>query len=366
MQKTIDQLCDSIFAYLCRVQDFTPGEYYGSFWSEKAYHSPLLDWHGGGAHHHRGAGSAALALFLSNIPEYQRRAELAFDWLVARQNQRGGWFETQNGEKSSDWEFTGLEELSNIETSFAVRAIAMAIRHGLPAKKSYLDAMKKAGLWYIDLEMPPRSGAFPHHERSPYDTLNGTMHAVEALTFIYSACQQKYRLNVNIFLMAAQRGLRHLATQQDAAGSFPYRSHGEVSINYTALVVWLMLNTREVLPPEYFGFAAEDLDKLLQNAADFLCQTILPDGSFNWDTFETSCARHNIWCYVICWNVLLRLQRKTEANLLLDKLLKMRTSSGLLPMRDCGEEITECAYMQADILLFLLPFSKYGENKHTS
>jgi hypothetical protein len=35
----------------------------------------------------------------------------------------------------------------------------------------------------------------------------------------------------------------------------------------------------------------------------------------------------------------------------------MQTASGLLPMRDVGEEITECAYMQADMLLFLLPFS---------
>jgi hypothetical protein len=33
------------------------------------------------------------------------------------------------------------------------------------------------------------------------------------------------------------------------------------------------------------------------------------------------------------------------------------TASGLPPMRDRGEEITECAFMQADILLFMLPFS---------
>lgn len=363
MQKPIDQLCDTIIAYLCRVQDFTPGEYYGAFWSEKAFHAPLLDWHGGGAHHHRGAGSAALALFLSGIPEHQRRAELAFDWLVARQNPRGGWFETQNGEKSSDWEFTGLEELSNIETSFAIRALASAIRQGLPPKKAYQDAMKKAGLWYIGLEAPPLSGAFPHHERSPYDTLNATTHAVEALAAIYSACHEKYHLRINIFLAAAQRGLLHLATQQDCHGSFPYRSFGGISINYTALVTWLLLNTREILPPEFLGIAPEHLDTLLQNAATFLCKTILPDGTFNWDAFETSCARHNIWCYVICWNVLRRLQRKNEADLLLNKLQTLLTPSSLLPMRDCGEEITECAYMQADILLFLLPFSKYAGKK---
>ena len=38
-------------------------------------------------------------------------------------------------------------------------------------------------------------------------------------------------------------------------------------------------------------------------------------------------------------------------------LASRRTASGLLPMRDQGEEITECAFMQADMLLFLLPFS---------
>ena len=31
---------------------------------------------------------------------------------------------------------------------------------------------------------------------------------------------------------------------------------------------------------------------------------------------------------------------------------------GLLPMRDRGEEITECAYMQADMLLFLMPLNR--------
>ncbi|MFA6930059.1 MAG: hypothetical protein WCT05_07010 [Lentisphaeria bacterium] len=358
MKNRINQLCEDIFTYLCRVQDFTPGEYYGAFWSEKAYHAPLLDWHGGGAHHHRGAGSAALALFLSDIPEHQRRAELAFDWLVSRQDPRGGWFETQNCEKSSDWEYTGLEELSNIETAFAVRGLALALRHGLTPKKSYLDAMKKAGLWYIALEAPTLSGVFPHHERSPYDTLNATMHAVEALAAIYSACQNKYHIRINIFLAAAQRGLRHLAGQQSSDGSFPYRSSGGITINYTALVTWLLLNTRDILPPELLGLEPGRVESLAHKAADFLCQTVLPDGSFEWEPYETSCAKHNIWTYVICWNVLQRLQRKTEADQLLQKLFKLRSPSGLLPMRDCDEEITECAYMQADILLFLLPFSK--------
>ena len=60
----IRSVCESILDYLLRVQDFKPGEYYGSFWSEKAYHGPLLNYHAGGSHHHRSAGSAGLALWL--------------------------------------------------------------------------------------------------------------------------------------------------------------------------------------------------------------------------------------------------------------------------------------------------------------
>ena len=65
LRAELEAVCSDIIEYLLRCQDFHPGEYYGSFWSEKAYHGPLLDYHGGGAHHNRGAGTGGLALWLS-------------------------------------------------------------------------------------------------------------------------------------------------------------------------------------------------------------------------------------------------------------------------------------------------------------
>ena len=67
-----------------------------------------------------------------------------------------------------------------------------------------------------------------------------------------------------------------------------------------------------------------------------------------------------MWTYAITYNVLRRVggeRNEAAAARLLRALLSRRTQSGLLPMRDRGEEITECAFMQADMLLFLLPFS---------
>ena len=76
----IDSICERIFDYLLECQDFTPGEYYGSFWSEKGYHGPLLDYDAGGSHHHRTAGSGGLALWLLGLKrddaELKHRARL--------------------------------------------------------------------------------------------------------------------------------------------------------------------------------------------------------------------------------------------------------------------------------------------------
>jgi hypothetical protein len=87
---------------------------------------------------------------------------------------------------------------------------------------------------------------------------------------------------------------------------------------------------------------------------------VAADGSLDWEKNETSTAKHNMWAYVITYTVLRRIggeKNDDTAERLLRFVLSKRTASGLLPMRDRGEEITECAYMQADMLLFLLPFS---------
>ena len=39
--RNITAVCETILDYLVGCQDFTAGEYYGSFWSEKGYHGPL-------------------------------------------------------------------------------------------------------------------------------------------------------------------------------------------------------------------------------------------------------------------------------------------------------------------------------------
>lgn len=360
-------ITEDTLKYISAAQDFSPGEYYGAFWSEKAYHGPLLDWHGGGSHHHRGAGSAALAMWLTaeenGDSEMKHHAELAFDWLVARQHNRGGWFEIQNNEKPSDWENTGLEELSTIETAFVIHGLGYALLNGLQPKKSYMDCLQKAGHWFLALEWPSGSGIYPHHERSPYDTLNANAHSVESLTLIFYCLEKIYGRNINIFLQGARRGLIHTLPMQWESGCYPYRCNNGSTINYTSLVLWCFLNALEILP-EKFRFGWPDLTiikKHFDKAAFFLCSNINQDGSLDWEKNETSTAKYNIWTYAITANVLTRIGGEANcdsAKRILKRLISLKTGIGLLPMRDYGEEITECLFMQADIFLFMLPFSK--------
>ncbi|MFA6714874.1 MAG: hypothetical protein WCS27_05820 [Victivallaceae bacterium] len=369
-------ISDAITDYLLKAQDFTPGEYYGSFWSEKAYHGPLLDYHAGGAHHHRGCGSAALALWLTgrknDDSKMMHRAELAFDWLAARQHERGGWFEIQNNEKPSDWEETGLDEISTIATSFVIHGLGSALLNGLPPKKSYKDCLLKAGLWFLSIECPAGSGIFPHHERSPYDTLNANLHSVESLVLIATVLRDVYKQNVNLFQQGAKRGLTHTMTLQWENGCMPYRAGHGVTINYTSLVLWCLLNADEVIPARFkeaseaFWPDAGKIRLAISRACEFLRNCVNPDGSMKWEEYETSSAKYNMWTYFITMNVLLRVggdENIRTAKQLLNFIESKITASGLPPMRDRGEEITECAFMQADILLFLLPVGRQRPNK---
>jgi len=366
----IDRVCKKITDYLLRVQDFSPGEYYGSFWSEKAYHGPLLDYNAGGAHHHRGCGSAALALWMigkkNNDSKMMHRAEIAFDWLASRQHERGGWFEIQNNEKPSDWEGTGLEELSTISTSFVVHGLGTALLNGLPPKKSYRDCLRNAGMWYLSIEWPPGSGIFPHHERSPYDTLNANLHSIESLVLIATVLSDVYKTNVNLFQQAAKRSLVHTLPLQWKDGCMPYRANSGVTINYTSLVLWCLFNADEVVPERLkevsgaYWATQEKINCVVDKSCEFLRNCVNKDGSLKWEEYESSTAKYNMWTYFITMNVLLRAggdENKNAAKRLLKFIDSKITASGLPPMRDRGEEITECAFMQADILLFLLPFT---------
>jgi hypothetical protein len=362
-QQDLATLCDAIVDYLFLCRDTTPGEWFGSFWSEKAYHGPLLDYHAGGSHHHRTAGSGGLALWQAGKrqqrAEWQRAAELAFDWLVARQAGRGGYPEIQNNEKPADWECTGREELSSIATGFAVHGLGGALLDGLPPKKSYMDCLDRAGHWQLSLEWPPGSGVFPHHERSPYNTLNAATHAAETLCLAYRVLDQLFGRRVNIFLEGARRAIANVLACQWPTGCFPYRDYGHITINYTSLAAWSLLNCLDVLPvPAVERLQPDRVRQACARAGDFLRTCVDATGCLRWEENETSTAKYNTWTYAITANVLHRLGGEANAataDRLLANLLGRRTEDGLLPMRDRGETITECAFMQADMCLFLAP-----------
>lgn len=352
----VAQLKQATLDYLARSQVFTPGDNYGAFWSEKAYHGPLLDFHAGGAHHNRGAGSAALALHMAdNDPNspLKRKAELAFDWLTTRQRPSGGFLEIQNNDKPSDWEGTGLEECSSISTAFAMRGLGYALLNGLPPKPSYARALRDAGLWQISIENPPGSGILPHHERSPHDCLNANVHGAEMLMAAYRALADIYGCRIEIFAQAARRAVEHTLTLQHEDGFFPYRAGNGITINYTAMVTWCMLNIFDIAPAAGWRDAIE-WQKPIQSAADFLRSTFTPGQGFDWQTYETSTANHNTHTYLLVYNTLKRVGGKANdetCDEILRFLLSKRADDGLLPVKDEGEVITECLPMQADMLL---------------
>ena len=99
---------------------------------------------------------------------------------------------------------------------------------------------------------------------------------------------------------------------------------------------------------------------VVDKSCKFLRNCVNKNGSLKWEEYESSTAKYNMWTYFITMNVLLRAggkENKNAAERLLKFIDSKITASGLPPMRDQGEKITECAFMQADILLFLLPFT---------
>jgi prenyltransferase beta subunit len=374
-QKILDDVIDSTIKYLIETQDLSAGIYYGSFWSEKAFHHPFCDYNAGGSHHHRTAGSAALALWQIGVKrnnnELKHRAELAFDWLVYRQLKKGGFYEVQNNEKPADWESTGQEECSTVSTAFVVKGLCNALLQGLPPKPLYFNLLMKACLWQISIERPAGSGVFPHHDFSPFDTLNANLHAADTLMSAYIVLKKIYFKNLHIFFQASKRAINHTILLQSPDGSFHYRDYGGITINYTSVVLWCMLNVRDYLSREdliegYFlgGFKSLISDKEIEafnKGATFLRKCVSNNGQMIWDQNETSWARGAIWTYFITINVMLRIGGQDnilKAEKLLEYVLSKRTNSGLLALVEDKEEITMCAYMQADILCFILGFYK--------
>ena len=172
-----------------------------------------------------------------------------------------------------------------------------------------------------------------------------------------------YGRPLNIFFQGASRAVRHSLPCQWENGCFPYRAGGDLTINYTALVCWCLRNVLDCLPAEHAALLAPRaaVQRAFDRATAFLRSCVAADGSLRWDGHESSTAKYNLWAYVLTFNVLMRAGTKRDlekATRLWRVLAAKRTDSGLLPMRDRGETITECAYMQADMLLFLLPFAE--------
>ncbi len=122
-------------------------------------------------------------------------------------------------------------------------------------------------------------------------------------------------------------------------------------------MIWCVLNAFDILEDQEISpvLKKKTLDSF-SKASAFLGACIAPDGSLLWEENETTTAKYNMWTYAITINVLRRLggqQNIENAEKLFKYICGLRTSSGLLPMRDRGEEITGCTFMQADIFLFL-------------
>lgn len=356
----VEDIVDTICKYLLKNQVGSPGEYFGSVWSEKAYHGPLLDYHAGGAHHHRGAGSAGLVFSIignkTNNAKLFYQAEHCFDWLSVRQHERGGFFEIQNNDVPSNWEGTSEDECSTISTAFAIHGLGNALLLGLPPKKQYMDCIYRAAMWQLGTELVPNSGIFPHHERSPWDTLNANMHAAETLALSHLVLDKIYGKRINIFKFGAQRAIHHTLECQWENGCFPYRSGGHfsgVTINYTSLVLWCLFNVKKIFPE----LLPENSEAKIERAMEFLVDSFDKTQGFLWEDRETTTAKYNFWTYAITANVLSKSTNKRNnkcAHEILEFIVSNRTESGLLPMRDRGEIITECAFMQADMALFLM------------
>ena len=132
-----------------------------------------------------------------------------------------------------------------------------------------------------------------------------------------------------------------------------------ITINYTALVLWCFLNTLELLPKDICQRILPDIKSInhrFVRAASFITSSICENGQLKWDENDTTTAIHNMWTYAISYNVLMRIggdDNYAAAGRLKDYMTDKITPCGLLPMRDEGEDITHCLFMQADVGLFL-------------
>lgn len=288
-------LIEGLLAYLVDCQE-TEGEYAGSFWSELAYHIPHLDYRGGGSHHNRTVGSAALGLLklAGEHPEagLTERAEKAFDWVITRQHEDGGMFEITNNEKPSQFH---LEyERSSISLGMVAHGMYSAIGLGLPEKPAYREFLVKAARWQLTVETDP--GNFLHSEGYPEDKLilNGSGHAAE--TLLIGSAMADDAAEAEAFGAGGMRAIRAIMGIQRDNGMLPYSSYpNDNSISYTATVCWIFQNLIDsgLMPEELLG----DVNACLRRAGEFLAGCVKPDGAMDWDTWENHGQKYHTWVY---------------------------------------------------------------------
>lgn len=288
-------LIEGLLAYLVDCQE-TEGEYAGSFWSELAYHIPHLDYRGGGSHHNRTVGSAALGLrkLADDHPELdlRARAERAFDWVITRQHEDGGMFEITNNEKPSQFH---LEyERSSISLGMVVHGMHLSMQLGLPEKAEYRDFLVKAAQWQLTVETDP--GNFLHTEGYPEDKLilNAAVHAAE--TLLVGAEMAEDATQADVFRAGAVRAIEAIMRTQRDNGMLPYSNYpDDNSISYTATVCWVFQNLIDsgLMPEEL----PADVNACLQRAAAFMASCVRPDGAMDWDTWENHGQKYHTWVY---------------------------------------------------------------------
>ncbi len=359
----IDDLIDGLVAYLVRCQQ-SDGEHAGSFWSELAYHIPLLDYRAGGSHHNRTVGSAALAFMrlADGYPDadLRSRAEGAFDWIATRQHDDGGLAEIVNGDRPSQFHLD--RERSSISLGMACHGMHASLHLGLPHKDAYRRFLVQAARWQLTVETDP--GNFLHSEGYPPDKLilNGSAHAAE--TLLIAAEWADDAPEADGFRAGAARAIEAIVRLQRDNGMLPYSNYGnDNSISYTATVAWVFQNLIDAdLMPTVLRCA---VDGALTRANAFLQSCVRDDGSIDWDTHENHGQKYHTWVYglmarALAWHSdeaatrLVGFLRRELYNP--EKRLCRLYDFPIGEERDvCGrqvlsEEFHECAYHQADLL----------------
>ncbi|NLO06704.1 MAG: hypothetical protein GX131_12835 [candidate division WS1 bacterium] len=362
----LDSMIDGLVNYLVRVQE-DEGEYAGSFWSELAYHIPLLDYRAGGSHHNRTVGSAGLAFVKLNddYPERNllRRAERAFDWVITRQHEDGGLFEITNNDRPSQFHLDF--ERSSISLGLVTHGTYSALQLGLPDKPSWLHFLRQAARWQMTVETDP--GNFLHTEGYPEDKLilNGSAHAAE--TLLIGAEVSDDEAERQYFVAGAGRAIEAIMRLQRDNGMLPYSNYeNDNSISYTATVAWVLQNLLDMNPMP--TGLVDDVSGTLDRAAEFLADQVRDDGSVDWDTWENHGQKYHTWVYglmarALAWHREPKYIDAAERLVISAHERLYSPEQGLCRMYDfplgeerviCGHSIRaegfyECAYHQADL-----------------